>query len=99
PALYGKRRVAPAHYVWAQAQPLERDADPDRLSGHGRARHALSAALDGKDRGGELTARRAARPSLDGRYERRLFLLVPDRHAQHRHASTEGNGGRAVLGL
>ena len=43
--------------------------------------------------------RRAARPSLDGRDGRRLFLPVPDRHAQYRAASAEGNGGRAVLGL
>ncbi len=43
--------------------------------------------------------RRRARLSLDGRDERRLLLPVPDRHAHHRHASAEGNGGRAVLGL
>ncbi len=44
-------------------------------------------------------ARHPARSSLDGRHERRLFLPVPDRHAQYRAASAEGNGGRAVLGL
>ena len=44
-------------------------------------------------------ARRPARPSLDGRDERRLFLPVPDRHAQYRPASAEGDGGRPVLGL
>ena len=43
--------------------------------------------------------RHSARPSLDGRDERRLFLPVPDRHAQYRAAPAEGNGGRAVLGL
>ena len=40
-----------------------------------------------------------ARPSLDGRHGRRLFLPVPDRHAQYRAASAEGNGGRSLLGL
>jgi hypothetical protein len=34
----------------------------------------------------------SARPSLDGRDERRLFLPVPDRHALDRPASAEGNG-------
>ena len=37
--------------------------------------------------------------ALDGRDERRLFLSVPDRHAQHRSASAEGDGGRSLLGL
>ena len=44
-------------------------------------------------------ARRRARPPLDGRDERRLLLPVPDRHALHRPASAERDGGRAVLGL
>ena len=75
-------------------------AEPGRLSGHGRPRHALSDALFGKDRRPQGRAtRHPARPSLDGRDERRLFLPVPDRHAQYRAASAEGNGGRAVLGL
>ena len=72
---------------------------PGRLSGHGRPRHPLSDALDREDRRQRPLARRPARPSLDGRDERRLFLPVPDRHAQYRPASAEGDGGRAVLGL
>ena len=80
-------------------QPRRHHADPGRLSGHGRPRHALSDAQLGEDRSQRRDARRAARPSLDGRDERRLFLPVPDRHAQYRPASAEGNGGRAVLGL
>ena len=43
--------------------------------------------------------RRAARPPLDGRDGRRLFLPVSDRHAQYRAAPAGRNGGRAVLGL
>ena len=66
--------------------------------GHGRPRHALSDARLGEDRAGPAP-RHPARRALDGRHERRLFLPVPDRHAQHRHASAEGNGSRAVLGL
>ena len=74
-------------------------ADAGRLPGHGRPRHALSAARVARRPSRGKHARRPARPSLDGRDERRLFLPVPDRHAQHRPASAEGNGGRAVLGL
>ena len=66
--------------------------------GHGRPRHALSDARLGEDRAGPAS-RHPARRALDGRHERRLLLPVPDRHAQHRHASAEGNGSRAVLGL
>ncbi len=79
-------------------QRPRRGADSDRLSGHGRPGDALSDALHGKNRGRQ-TPRRTARPSLDGRHERRLFLPVSDRHAQYRPASAEGNGGRSVLGL
>ncbi len=45
-------------------------------------------------------ARRPARPSLDGRDERRLFLPVPDRHAQSigLHPQKEMEV-RSVLGL
>ena len=73
-------------------------ADPDRLSGHGRPGDALSDAQQRKNRGRQ-DPRRPAWPSLDGRHGRRLFLPVPDRHAQYRTASAAGNGGRAVLGL
>ena len=52
-----------------------------------------------EDRPDRPAARRRARPALDGRHERRLFVPVPDRHAQHRPASAEGDGGRPVLGL
>ena len=52
----------------------------------------------GEDRA-RRPSRRPARQPLDGRDERRLFLPVPDRHAQHRPASAEGDGGRPVLGL
>ena len=37
----------------------------------------------------------SARLPLDGRHGRRLFLPVPDRHAQYRPAPAEGNGGLA----
>ena len=47
----------------------------DRLSGHGRPRHALSAALIGKDRARQ-DPRRAARRALDGRHGGRLLLPV-----------------------
>src|SRR5579863_4416665 len=74
--------------------------EPGRLPGHGRPRHPLSDARFGKNRRLEgRPTRYPARPSLDGRDERRLFLPVPDRHAQYRAASAEGNGGRTVLGL
>ncbi len=79
--------------------PAQHPAVAGRLHpGHGRPRHALSDARFGEDRAGPAS-RHPARRALDGRHERRLFLPVPDRHAQHRHASAEGNGSRAVLGL
>ena len=52
-----------------------------------------------KTRAGRQASRRAARRALDGRDERRLLLPVPDRHAQHRHASAEGDGVGSLLGL
>ena len=70
----------------------------DRVPGHGRAHHALSAAFIREDREGQ-DARRPARPPLDGRHERRLFLPVPDADALHRPAPRARHGGRAVLGL
>ena len=56
-----------------------------RLPGHGRPRDALSAARHREDRRTARIRDVAARPSLDGRDERRLLLPVPDRHA-HRSA-------------
>ena len=50
PALHGKRRAAAAHHVRAEKEPRRLHADPGRLSGHGRPRHALSDARLGKDR-------------------------------------------------
>ena len=44
-------------------------------------------------------ARHPARRALDGCHGRRLFVPVPDRDAQYRSASAEGDGERAVLGL
>ena len=100
PAVHGKRRAAPAHHVGrAKRNRARHHADPGRLPGHGRPRDALSDARLGEDRARRRRARHPARPSLDGRHERRLFLPVPDRHAQHRPASAEGDGGRSVLGL
>ncbi len=101
PPLYGERRAAPDHHGGPrqQGRPRHHRAEPCRLlPGHGRPRHPLSAARIGEDRARQA-ARRAARRALDGRHERRLFLPVPDRHAQCRPASAEGDGGRPVLGL
>ena len=100
PAVHGERRAAAAH----DAGPRQGAAAQHRCRGQigyqdmgGRVtRYPLRA--HGKDRARQA-ARRPARPALDGRDERRLFLPVPDRHAEHRPASAEGNGGRAVLGL
>ena len=48
---HGKRRAASAqHGGRHQEQPHRRHAEPGRLSGHGRPRHALSDARLGKDR-------------------------------------------------
>ena len=69
----------------------------DRLSGHGRPRHALSAALIGKDRAHKVRDVQLGAP-LDGRHERRLLLSVPDRHAVDRLASAEGNGSSNCAG-
>ena len=51
-----------------------------------------------KTENGKLPRHRA-RPSLDGRDERRLFLPVPDHAAGGRPASVDRDGDRAVLGL
>ena len=85
------------------------------LSGRAKARHSIVPGQIGyQDMGGRVTryplrstredrtrphTRRHARPPLDGRHGRRLFLPVPDRHAQCRPASAEGNGDRSLLGL
>ena len=99
PPVHGERRAQAAH-AWAAARPRRRSILPSQagLPGHGRPRDALSDARLGEDRA-RPASRHPARRALDGRHERRLLLPVPDRHAQHRHASAEGNGGRAVLGL
>ena len=100
PPLPGERRHPPAR----DRQPGQGTRQPrsqhgGRLPGHGRPHHALSAALVREDREGRQDARRAARPSLDGRDERRLFLPVPDADARDRPASGIRDGGRVVLGL
>ena len=85
------------------------------LSGRTKARHSIVPGQVGyQDMGGRVTRYPlrssektepgsmrdvAARPALDGRHGRRLFLPVSDRHAQCRPASAEGNGDRSLLGL
>ena len=99
PALRGERRAPPARDRRPRQGPrLARAERGGRVPGHGRAHHALSHALIGEDRAGK-DARRAARPSLDGRHERRLFLPVPDADARHRAVARPRDGDRAVLGL
>ena len=101
PPVHGERRLQAAGRMGGRGQADRGAIVPTqgRLHpGHGRPRHALSAASLGEDRARQAP-RRPARRALDGRDERRLFLPVPDRHAQYRPASAEGDGGRAVLGL
>ena len=99
PSVHGERRAATADDRRARLRPARHRAVAGRLHpGHGRTRHALSAAAVGEDRS-RPDARRPARRALDGRHGRRLFVPVPDRHAQYRSASAEGDGERAVLGL
>ena len=93
--LQAARHVGPRQHP----RPRRPHAADHRLPGHGRPRDALSAARHREDRRERPHPRRRARPSLDGRDERRLLLPVPDRHALHRPASADRNGGRAVLGL
>ena len=97
--VHGERRAQADHHGRPLDLPAQHPAVAGRVHpGHGRPRHALSDARLGEDRAGPAS-RHPARRALDGRHERRLLLPVPDRHAQHRHASAEGNGSRAVLGL
>ena len=97
--VHGERRSAPAHHFRPQQGPRQPNPEPgNRLSGHGRPHHPVSAARIGKDRAC-AAARRGAGAALDGRDERRLLMPVSDVDARHRPASGSADGGRAVLGL
>src|SRR5258708_38783809 len=95
-ALQRERCAPPAGARRPRQGPPDPDAHASELSGHGRAHHALSDALLGEDRGRQA-ARPAARPALDGRPERRLFMPVPDHAAGGRPAPFARDGDRAVL--
>ena len=84
------------------------------LAGRAKGRQTLMPTqVSFQDMGGRITrypmrdredrrwppARRRARPSLDGRDERRLCMPVSDHAARDRPAPVDRDGDRAVLGL
>ena len=98
PSVHGERRSATAH---------------DRRPRQGRRAIVPSQAGFTQDMGGRVTrypmravgedrirpdARHPARRALDGCHGRRLFLPVPDRDAQYRSASAEGDGESSCAG-
>ena len=99
PSVHGERRSATADDRRPRLRSARHRTVAGRLHpGHGRTRHALPDAAVGEDRF-RPDARHPARRALDGCHGRRLFVPVPDRDAQYRSASAEGDGERAVLGL
>ena len=99
--VHGERRVQAARRWAVAARPIAAPScrpTPASSRTWAAASRAIRCAAPRRPRHRQVP-RRAARPALDGRDERRLLLPVPDRHAQHRHASAEGDGGRSLLGL